>query len=128
MTSDPPGGPPGGAPAGPPVRARRRGWGLVRVAGRSMRPTLAEGDRLLVRWGVPAAAPGRLVLVRLPGGRPVSVKRLVRREPEGWWVERDNPEEGMDSWHPAIGAVQPDDLLGVVVARVWPRPGRVRRG
>lgn len=109
-------------PAGLP----RRGWGLVRVTGRSMRPTLAEGDRLLVRWGVPAAAPGRLVVVRLPGGRPVSVKRLVRREPEGWWVERDNPAEGVDSW--AVGAVPPEDLLGVVVARVWPWWRRVGAG
>ena len=93
-----------------------------------MLPTLAEGDRLLVRWGVPEAAPGRLVLVRLPGDRPVAVKRLLRRVPEGWWVERDNPAEGLDSWHPAVGAVPPADLLGVVVLRVWPWWRRVGAG
>ena len=105
----------------PPLR-----WGLVRVTGRSMEPTLYAGDRLLVRWGVAAADPGRLVVVRLPGGRPVSVKRLVRREPEGWWVERDNPAQGVDSW--GIGAVPPEDLLGVVLARVWPWRRRVGPG
>ena len=92
-------------------------YGLVAVAGRSMEPTLRDGDRLLVRWGaVPVA--GRVAVVRLPGGRPLAVKRLLRREPEGWWVERDNPAEGVDSW--SVGAVPDSDVLGLVVRRVWP--------
>ena len=63
-------------------------------------------------------------MVRLPGDRPVSVKRLVRREPEGWWVERDSPDAGVDSW--SVGAVPDDDLLGVVLLRVWPWRRRVQ--
>jgi signal peptidase I len=93
-----------------------------------MLPTLRDGDRLLVRRASPGDAdppPGRLVVVRLPGGRPESVKRLLRRDPEGWWVERDNPAEGVDSW--LVGAVPAGDLMGVVVGRVWPRPGPLRR-
>ena len=92
-----------------------------------MLPTLAEGDRLLVRWGAAArrtARPGRLVVVRLPGGRPVAVKRFTRRQDGGWWVERDNPAEGVDSW--LVGAVPDPDLLGVVACRLWPRPTRLR--
>ncbi|WP_020575799.1 S24 family peptidase [Actinopolymorpha alba] len=89
-------------------------FGLAIVRGRSMQPTLWDGDRLLVKY-VGDARPGDLVLVRLPGGRPLSVKRLVRREPEGWWVERDNPREGVDSWQ--VGAVPPGDLVAVVVNR-----------
>lgn len=85
-----------------------------------MEPTLRDGDRLLVRWGRGEAEPGALVVVRLPGDRPVAVKRLLRRVPEGWWVERDNPAEGVDSWSAGVGAVPPEDLLGVVLARVWP--------
>jgi signal peptidase I len=99
--------------------------GMARVRGRSMLPTLRDGDRLLVRYGA-VPRPGSIVLVRLPG-RPLSVKRLLRREPDGgWWVERDNPAEGVDSW--TVGAVGPDDLLAVVQARLWPRPALLRSG
>ncbi|MGF1645310.1 MAG: S24 family peptidase [Kineosporiaceae bacterium] len=92
---------------------------MVRVRGRSMLPTLRPGDLLLVRGGA-VASPGNLVVVRLPGDRPVAVKRLVARVPEGWWVERDNPAEGVDSW--LVGAVDEAGLLGRVVLRVHPRP------
>jgi Peptidase S24-like len=91
-----------------------------------MEPTLRDGDRLLVRWDADRAAPGRLAVVRLPAGRPSAVKRLVRREAGGWWVERDNPAEGVDSWQ--LGAIPDPDLLGVVLLRVWPwRPAARRR-
>ena len=87
-----------------------------------MEPTLHDGERLLVRWRARGAGPGRLVIVRLPGGRPDSVKRIVHRDPDGWWVERDNPAEGVDSW--LVGAIADADLLGVVLARLWPGPRR----
>jgi hypothetical protein len=91
-------------------------YGIAIVRGRSMLPTLGDGDRLLVKYAR-TARPGALVLVVLPGGRPLSVKRLVRHEPGGgWWVERDNPREGVDSW--LVGAVAEDDLVAVVVARL----------
>jgi hypothetical protein len=105
------------------VSDERPRWGLATVRGRSMLPTLRDGDRLLVRWRPAGAAPGRLVVVTLPGGRGTSVKRLWRRDAEGWWVERDNPAEGADSW--LLGAVPDGDLLGVVLARLWPRPQRL---
>jgi signal peptidase I len=89
-----------------------------------MLPTLADGDLLVVsRHRSPR--PGDLVVVRLPDGRPLSIKRAVERRPEGWWVERDNPREGVDSWQ--VGAIPWEDVVAVAVARLWPRPGRVRR-
>ena len=93
-----------------------RRWGLAVVRGRSMEPTLRDGDRLLVRHG---AAPrvGALAVVRLPGG-VVAVKRATRQEAGGWWVERDNPAEGVDSW--SVGAIPERDVVAVVVCRVWP--------
>lgn len=105
------------------------GLALVRLGAqaRSMLPTLRPGDRLLVRAGAGATRrvrDGRLVVVRLPGGRPPSVKRLVHTDAEGWWVERDNPAEGVDSWQ--VGSIPDGDRLGVVVARLWPRPGLLR--
>ena len=87
-----------------------------------MQPTLHDGDRLLVRLDA-AAHVGALVVVRLPGGRPEAVKRAVHREDGGWWVERDNSAEGVDSW--LVGAIADDDVLGVVRGRLWPRPRRL---
>jgi hypothetical protein len=87
-----------------------------------MQPTLQEGDRVLVDYRRRPRR-GSLVVVRLPG--PVlSVKRAVHRVPEGWWVERDNPAEGVDSWR--VGAVAEHDVVAVVVFRFWPlrRPRR----
>jgi signal peptidase I len=100
-------------------------YGFAVVRGRSMLPTLRDGDRLLVRHG---ALPhdGRLVVVRLPDG-VLAVKRATHREPGGWWVERDNVAEGVDSW--TVGAIPDRDVLAVVVLRVWPllrRAGRVK--
>jgi len=92
-----------------------------------MLPTLRDGDLLLVRGGTAArrrARTGRLAVVRLPGGRPVSVKRLGVHDAGGWWVERDNPAEGVDSWQ--LGVPIPDaDVLGVVALRLWPPPFRL---
>lgn len=104
---------------------RMRRIGLAVVRGQSMQPTLYDGDRLLVRHdAVPQV--GRLAVVRLPDGI-VAVKRVTRREPQGWWVERDNPVAGIDSW--AVGAVRDEDVVAVVICRVWPwRRRKPRRG
>lgn len=94
-------------------------YGFAIVRGRSMEPTLREPDRLLVRYGaVPQL--GQIAVVRLPERDGLAVKRVTRREPDGWWVERDNPAEGVDSW--LVGVIREDDLVAVAIARVWPRP------
>ena len=81
-----------------------------------MLPTLAPGDLLLVVHGARPRV-GHLLVVRLPDGT-VAVKRAARREPDGWWVERDNPREGVDSW--LVGAVPEDRVVARVLVRVWP--------
>jgi hypothetical protein len=86
-----------------------------------MEPTLSEGDRLLLLHGSPPT-PGGLAVVRLPDG-VVAVKRAVRREADGWWVERDNPLVGVDSW--AVGAIPDDRVLARVLLRL-PDARRVR--
>ncbi len=96
-------------------RMRRR-WGLAVVRGRSMQPTLYDGDVLLVRHGATPRV-GELVVVRLPDG-VVAVKRATTRRDGGWWVERDNPSEGVDSWQ--VGAIPDHDVVAVVRARVRP--------
>ena len=93
--------------------------GIAIVRGRSMTPTLSDGDRLLVAHGARPRA-GRLAVVRFADG-VVAVKRLDHRDRAGWWVSRDNPDEGRDSW--SAGAVPDGDVMAIVLARLWPRPG-----
>ena len=88
-----------------------------------MSPTLADGDRLLVAHGARPHA-GRVAVVRFGDG-VVAVKRLDHLDADGWWVTRDNPVEGRDSW--SAGAVPEADVVAVVLARIWPRPRPVRR-
>ncbi len=103
-------------------RGRTPRLGFATVRGRSMEPTLHEGDRLLVAWDLPPRA-GRMALVQLPdgpdGARPLSVKRVSGPDPQdpgSWWVERDNPREGVDSWQ--AGGVPDADVRARVLTRV----------
>lgn len=104
--------------------------GIAHVHGRSMEPGLHEGDRLLVLYGARPRC-GKLAIVRLPHDasgtpRPLAVKRLTRRDPaggDGWWVERDNPAEGLDSWAPGVGAIPSADVKARVLLRL---PERLR--
>jgi signal peptidase I len=98
-------------------------WVMARVAGPSMTPTVRHGDRLLVRRvddGVAVTA-GDVVLARFPS-RPelLVVKRVLRDVPGGHWVEGDNPVVADDS-----RAFGPAVVVGRVVGRLWPRPGRL---
>jgi type IV secretory pathway protease TraF len=98
-------------------------FGVARVHHDSMRPTLEPGDRLLVRYAAPVTA-GRLVLARFPDGT-LAVKRAAepretRSGEPGWWLLSDNPDAGVDSRH--RGVIPESDVVGVVVARIWPRP------
>jgi SOS-response transcriptional repressor LexA len=88
-----------------------------------MSPTLSNGDIVLVSTRA-RAQPGDVVLVRWPA-RPaqLSVKRAVRRMAGGWFVVGDNRFGSTDSHD--LGAAE---VLGVVRWRLWPRPGRLRRG
>jgi hypothetical protein len=88
---------------------------------------LAPGDRLLVRYGG-RVRPGRLVLARFADGT-LAVKRAAEDRPgrtgePGWWLLSDNAGEGVDSRH--RGPVPRTDVHGVVVLRLWPRPGHIR--
>jgi nickel-type superoxide dismutase maturation protease len=91
-------------------------FGFAVVRGDSMQPTLRPGDRLLIRY---AARPrvGRLVVVRLPA-RPIAVKRIARQVPGGWEVRSDNRAAGTDSR--TLGAIPDEDVIAVVMWRVWP--------
>jgi nickel-type superoxide dismutase maturation protease len=98
-------------------------WVLTRVTGPSMSPTVRSGDRLLVRRlrASGDVQPGDVVLARFPSRPDLLVVKRVRRAVEGGhWVEGDNRFVTDDSR--AYGAAV---VLGRVVGRVWPRPGRL---
>lgn len=87
-----------------------------------MLPGLADGDRLLVRYGASVRS-GSVVVARFVDGT-LAVKRATERRTTrdggpAWWLLGDNPD-GVDSRH--RGPVPDADVLGVARARVWPRP------
>ncbi len=91
-----------------------------------MLPTLREGQRVLVSYRRRPRL-GDVVVARFADGT-VAVKRVhsareTRSGAPGWWLLSDNPEEGVDSRH--RGPVADASVLGVVLLRVWPRPGRI---
>ena len=112
-----------GEPGPRPVPPLPGAWAMARVTGPSMSPTVRSGDRLLVRRvrSPDAVRPGDVVLARFPA-RPslLVVKRVRRAVPGGHWVEGDNPLVADDSRAFGVAVV-----VGKVVARLYPRPGRL---
>lgn len=86
-----------------------------------MAPTLRDGDVVLVRV-TSRARQGDVVLVRWEA-RPkqLSIKRAQHRDGAGWRVLGDNTFLSTDSRE-----LGPAAVLGVVVARLYPRPRRIR--
>jgi phage repressor protein C with HTH and peptisase S24 domain len=86
-----------------------------------MQPRLRPGDRLLVAYRRTPHR-GDAVVARLPGGvlaiKRASERRTTELGEPGWWLLSDNAEEGSDSRR--YGAVADDDVLAVVVRRIWP--------
>ena len=92
----------------------------VQVSGPSMAPTLRSGDALVVRRGGRVRA-GDVVVARFRT-RPglLVVKRAVREQDDGWWLRGDNALVEDDSR--AYGVA---DVIGRVLFRYYPRPGRL---
>jgi nickel-type superoxide dismutase maturation protease len=91
-----------------------------------MAPTLSDGDWLVcrrVRSSLDVRAGDVVVLARPDRPGLVIVKRAVRRDGHGWWVEGDNAAASDDSR--LFGPVAEPLVLARVLWRYWPRPRRV---
>ena len=98
-------------------------WVVARVSGPSMTPTVRSGDRLLVRRVTDddTVRDDEVVLARFSARPELPVVKRVRRAVAGGhWVEGDNPFVTDDS-----RAFGPAVVVGRVVGRLWPRPGRL---
>ncbi|MFN0147441.1 MAG: nickel-type superoxide dismutase maturation protease [Dehalococcoidia bacterium] len=95
------------------------------VAGRSMLPTLREGDWLLVdkrAYGRTAPRAGDIIVALDPrdATRPI-IKRVSRLSEDGALsLLGDNPGSSTDSRH--FGLVPAALVRGRVCLRYWPRP------
>jgi nickel-type superoxide dismutase maturation protease len=92
----------------------------VLVQGPSMAPTLRAGDALLVRRAGRVAAGDIVVATFRSRPELLVVKRAVRAQDGGWWVRGDNEFVTDDSRTFGVA-----DVIGCVVFRYWPRPGRL---
>ncbi|AGL20713.1 S26 family signal peptidase [Actinoplanes sp. N902-109] len=92
----------------------------VAVHGPSMAPTLRTGDALVVHR-TRRVRTGDVVVATFRS-RPglLVVKRALREQDGGWWIQGDNEFVTDDSR--AFGVA---DVLGRVVFRYWPRPGKL---
>ena len=98
-------------------------YGMAVVAGLSMVPTLAPGERLLVRYDGPIVL-GDLVVFKNAG--QIDVKRIERIEVDGIFVLGDNDLVSTDSRN--YGLIAHEEVLGTIVMRIWPKPGRIISG
>lgn len=88
----------------------------VRIIGPSMEPALKNGDCWVVRLGGRVSV-GDVVLAVHPLRTGLQiVKRVVRAEGSGWWVEGDNPDSSDDSR--SFGPV--DEIVGRLAFRYSP--------
>ena len=85
-----------------------------------MIPTLAPGERLLVRLDGPIVIGDIVVFKR---DSQFDVKRVLRIESDGVFVQGDNDLVSTDSR--SYGLIPFEDVLGTVIYRLWPKPGRI---
>ena len=93
------------------------------VSGLSMIPTLAPGERLLVRLDGPIVLGDIVVFNR---EQQFDIKRILRIEADGIFVQGDNDLVSTDSR--TYGLIPHENVIGVATYRLWPTPGRIKQG
>ena len=93
----------------------------IAVSGNSMNPTYKDGDWLLFKQVKVGASnlqglAGKIVVIERESYPGIHfIKRVMRADQSGVWVEGDNKESSTDSrqW----GAITPTEIVGVVLLR-----------
>ena len=85
-----------------------------------MIPTLAPGERLLVKYNGPIDLGDVVVFKRAD---QFDVKRIQRIQTDGIFVVGDNDLASTDSR--SYGLIPHEDVMGTVIMRIWPKPGRL---
>ena len=80
-----------------------------------MEPTLHDGE-WWIALRTTRVRPGQIVVIEQPE-QPglLAVKRLIRRDADGWWVEGDNPSMSRDSRD--FGALPDSRIVGRLLLR-----------
>lgn len=91
------------------------------VSGLSMIPTLAPGERLLVRLDGPIVLGDIVVFNR---EQQFDIKRILRIEADGIFVQGDNDLVSTDSR--TYGLIPHENVIGVATYRLWPKPGLIK--
>lgn len=103
-------------------RLLSRRWQRLRVNGRSMHPTLAEGETVLVDTAVyrhTSPKVGDIVLAQHPF-EPANkmIKRITAVTENGrYFLQGDNPDNLATSDSRSFGAVRADQILGRITHR-----------
>lgn len=86
-----------------------------------MIPTLAPGERLLVRLDGPIVLGDVVVFNR---EQQFDIKRILRIEADGIFVQGDNDLVSTDSR--TYGLIPHENVIGVATYRLWPKPGLIK--
>lgn len=84
-----------------------------------MEPTLTPGALVLVWWGRRVRVDDLIVFAHPHHEGLLTIKRVTGadpHDPQRWWVERDNPAMGTDSW--SFGSIPADRVLARVLLRL----------
>jgi len=115
------------------LRAVRRAFVTIEVAGESMQPTLEAGEFLIVRRGIPRDPAGRIAYLHAEDGRPL-LKRIVGLPGEslraGSHVEVNGQATGpyaVQQLHAAVanGQVNATTLVWTAGMAEWAQAGQV---
>jgi nickel-type superoxide dismutase maturation protease len=88
----------------------------MKVEGRSMEPTFYSGDCIIARKYILKPKEGDIVILKHPEKDMKIVKRIVKIDKDGYFIEGDNKTESSDSRK--FGLVKRNMIIAKVICRI----------